>query len=109
VSEAPVGAGLLYGRVAVSYGWASHTEATLIAALAAIAFALPVLRNAMPGSPPLVISADMWVFLWTELAVVLALVLTVFKWAKLKSQPLRSAATAATTSAWGKQADKSPG
>jgi len=57
-------------------------EATLIGALAAICFALPVLRNAMPGSPPLGVSADMWVFLWTELAAVLALVLTVFKWAK---------------------------
>jgi hypothetical protein len=57
-------------------------EATLIGALAAIAFALPVLRNAMPGSPPLGVSADMWVFLWTELAVVFALVLMVFKWAR---------------------------
>ncbi len=57
-------------------------EATLIGALAAIAFALPVLRNAMPGSPPLGVSADMWVFLWTELAVVLALVLIVFKWGR---------------------------
>ena len=57
-------------------------EGTLIGALAAIAFALPVLRNAMPGSPPLGVSADMWVFLWTELAVVLALVLLVFKWAR---------------------------
>jgi hypothetical protein len=57
-------------------------EATLIGALAAIAFALPVLRNALPGAPPLGVSADMWVLLWTELAVVLALVLTVFKWAK---------------------------
>ena len=59
-----------------------RAEATLIGALAAIAFALPVLRNAMPGSPPLGVSADMWVFLWTELAVVLALVLIVFKWAR---------------------------
>ncbi len=57
-------------------------EATLIGALAAIAFALPVLRSAMPGSPPLGVSADMWVFLWTELAVVLAIVLLVFKWAR---------------------------
>ena len=57
-------------------------EATLIGAVAAITFALPVLRNAMPGSPPLGVSADMWVFLWTELAVVLALVLIVFKWAR---------------------------
>ena len=62
-------------------------EATLIGALAAIAFALPVLRNAMPGAPPLGVSADMWVFLWTELAVVLALVLTVFKWAKSGPSP----------------------
>ena len=28
-------------------------DATLIAALAAIIFALPVFRNALPGSPPL--------------------------------------------------------
>jgi hypothetical protein len=62
-------------------------EATLIGALAAIAFALPVLRNAMPGAPPLGVSADMWVLLWTELAVVLALVLTVFKWAKSGPSP----------------------
>jgi Domain of unknown function (DUF4436) len=57
-------------------------EATLIGALAAIAFALPVLRNTMPGSPPLGVSADVWVFLWTELAVVFALALMVFKWAR---------------------------
>ena len=57
-------------------------EATLIGALAAIAFALPVLRNALPGTPPLGVEADIWVFLWTELAAVLALALLVFKWAK---------------------------
>jgi hypothetical protein len=57
-------------------------EATLIGALAAIAFALPALRNALPRSPPLGVSTAMWVFPWTELALVLALVLAVFKWAK---------------------------
>ena len=57
-------------------------EARLIGALAAIAFALPALRNALPRSPPLGVSAAMWVFPWTELALVLALVLAVFKWAK---------------------------
>ena len=57
-------------------------EATLIGALAAITFSLPALRNAMPGSPPLGVSADMWVFLWTEVAVVAALLLMVFKWAR---------------------------
>jgi hypothetical protein len=57
-------------------------ETSLIGSLAAIAFALPVLRNAFPGSPPLGVAADMWVFLWAELATVLALALVVFKWAK---------------------------
>jgi hypothetical protein len=64
-----------------------QAEATLIGALAAIAFALPVLRNAMPGSPPLGVEADMWVFLWTELAVVLALALLVYTWARAGPGP----------------------
>ena len=62
-------------------------EGTLIGALAAIAFALPVLRNALPGSPPLGVAADMWVFLWTELAVVLSLALVTFKWARIGPGP----------------------
>ena len=62
-------------------------EATLIGAVAAIAFALPVLRNALPGSPPLGIRADIWVFLLTELAAVLALALLVFRWAKTGPRP----------------------
>jgi hypothetical protein len=62
-------------------------EATLVGALAAIVFALPVLRNALPGSPPLGVEADIWVFLWAELAAVLALALLVFKWAKIGSGP----------------------
>jgi hypothetical protein len=62
-------------------------ETSLIGSLAAIAFALPVLRNALPGSPPLGVQADMWVFLWTELAAVLALALVVFKWAKAGPRP----------------------
>jgi hypothetical protein len=57
-------------------------DATLIAALAAIIFALPVFRNALPGSPPLGVEADMWVFLWAELVAVLSLALLVYKWAK---------------------------
>jgi hypothetical protein len=62
-------------------------ETSLIGSLAAIAFALPVLRNALPGSPPLGVQADMWVFLWTELATVLALALVVFKWARAGPPP----------------------
>jgi Domain of unknown function (DUF4436) len=62
-------------------------ETALIGSLAAIAFALPVLRNALPGSPPLGVRADMWVFLWAELAAVLALALVVFKWARAGPRP----------------------
>jgi hypothetical protein len=64
-----------------------QAEATLIGSIAAIAFALPVLRNALPGSPPLGVQADMWVFLWAEVAAVLALALLVFKWAKSGPRP----------------------
>jgi hypothetical protein len=56
-------------------------ETGLIGSLAAFAFALPVLRGILPGSPPLGVTADMWVFLWVEMVNVLALALVVFKWA----------------------------
>ena len=62
-------------------------ETGFIGSLAAIAFTLPVLRNAMPGSPPLGVEADMWIFLWAELAAVLALALVVFKWVKAGPRP----------------------
>jgi hypothetical protein len=86
------GAMLVLAACALAIGFLTFAdvcrpESTLIGALAAIAFALPVLRNALPGSPPLGVSADMWVFLWTELAVVLAIVLLVFKWAKSGPSP----------------------
>jgi len=62
-------------------------ETGLIGSLAAMAFALPALRDALPGSPPLGVEADMWVFLWAELAVVLSLGLVVFKWARAGPGP----------------------
>jgi hypothetical protein len=64
-----------------------QVDATLIGALAAVAFALPALRSALPGSPPLGVQADVWVFLWAELAVVLALGLVVFQWARAGPHP----------------------
>jgi Domain of unknown function (DUF4436) len=86
------GAMLVLGCCALAIGVLTFAdvrrpEATLIGALAAITFALPVLRNALPGSPPLGVAADMWVFLWTELAAVLSLALLVFKWAKTGPSP----------------------
>ena len=49
---------LVLGCCAVVVGVFTFTEArpaetSLIGSLAAIAFALPVMRNALPGSPPL--------------------------------------------------------
>jgi Domain of unknown function (DUF4436) len=86
------GAMLVLGCCAIVVGALTFTnvrpaETSLIGSLAAIAFALPVLRNALPGSPPLGVAADMWVFLWAELATVLALALVVFKWAKAGPSP----------------------
>jgi hypothetical protein len=62
-------------------------ETGLIGSLAAFAFALPVLRGLLPGSPPLGVTADMWVFLWAEMVNVLALALVVFKWAHAGPRP----------------------
>jgi hypothetical protein len=62
-------------------------ETGLIGSLAAFAFALPVLRGILPGSPPRGVTADMWVFLWAEMVNVLALALVVFKWAHAGPRP----------------------
>ena len=59
-----------------------RAEATLIGAIAAIAFAMPVLRNALPGAPPLGVRADMYVFLWSELAAVIGLARVTLDWAR---------------------------
>jgi Domain of unknown function (DUF4436) len=59
-----------------------RAEATLIGAIAAIVFAMPVLRNALPGAPPLGVRADMFVFLWTEVAAVIGLALVTLDWAR---------------------------
>jgi Domain of unknown function (DUF4436) len=86
------GAMVLLGLSALAIGILVFAEvrqvdATLIGALAAVAFALPALRSALPGSPPLGVQADVWVFLWAELAVVLALGLVVFQWARAGPHP----------------------
>ncbi len=56
-------------------------EATLIAALGAMVFAVPALRNIMPGGPPLGVRADALVFLWVQLTVILGLTIFVATWA----------------------------
>ena len=71
----------------LTFGTVRRAEASLIGALAAMTFALPTFRNALPGAPPLGVQADLWIFLWAELAVVLALALLVFRWSRSGPPP----------------------
>ena len=64
-----------------------RAEPTLVGALGAIVFALPALRNALPADAPLGVSADVLVFLWAEVAAVLALALLVATWARTGPRP----------------------
>jgi Domain of unknown function (DUF4436) len=89
---ASYGAMVVLGSCALAIGLVTfvdpcRAEATLIGALAAVAFALPVLRNALPGGHPLGVRADMFVFLWTELAAVIGLGLVSFSWARAGPRP----------------------
>lgn len=84
---AAYGAMVVLGCCALAIGLitfigARRAEATLIGAIAAIAFAMPVLRNALPGAPPLGVRADMFVFLWTIVAAVIGLALVTLDWAQ---------------------------
>ena len=62
-------------------------EATMMGALAGVVFALPTLRNALPGGAPLGVTADTYVFLWAELAAVLAIGLLIATWARFGPRP----------------------
>jgi hypothetical protein len=57
-------------------------EVTLIGAVGAIVFALPTLRNALAGSPPLGVRADVMTFFWAALVAVFAPTLFVSRWAR---------------------------
>ncbi|GGC58872.1 DUF4436 family protein [Chelatococcus reniformis] len=62
-------------------------EATLVGAMGAMVFALPALRNALPGAPPLGIRADVLVFFWAEIGAVVALSLFIAAWVRRGSRP----------------------
>ncbi|MGO9673988.1 MAG: DUF4436 family protein [Methylocella sp.] len=64
-----------------------RVEATLVSALGAMVFAVPALRNVLPGAPPLGVRADAFVFLWVQMAVILGLTLFVATWARRGSGP----------------------
>lgn len=62
-------------------------EAAFAGSLAGMLFAAPMLRNAMPGAPPLGVAADAYVFLWVQVALMVGLVLFVCAWARRGSPP----------------------
>jgi Domain of unknown function (DUF4436) len=62
-------------------------EVTLVGVLGAMIFALPALRNALPGARPLGVRADILIFFWAELGAVIALCLFISAWARQGSLP----------------------
>ena len=89
---AAYGAMAVLGCCALTIGILAFTgvrrpDPPLIGALGAIVFALPALRIELPGAPPLGVRADMFVFLWTVLAAVIALGLLVSTWARAGPRP----------------------
>ena len=62
-------------------------EVTLAGALGAVIFALPALRNALPGAPPVGVRADILIFFWAELGAIIALCLFVAAWARGGARP----------------------
>jgi Domain of unknown function (DUF4436) len=62
-------------------------EVALVGALAAVIFALPALRNALPGAPPLGVRADIFIFFWAELGAVIALCLFIAAWTRQGASP----------------------
>lgn len=57
-------------------------EVTFTGALTGMVFALPVLRNTLPGAPPLGVPADILILLWAEVAAIAGLTLFVTAWVR---------------------------
>ncbi len=88
------GAMVVLGCSAISMGVLTflgirRIDVSVISALGAMVFALPALRNALPGSPPLGVLGDVLVFIWAELAAVLSLALVVETWCRSGPRPDR--------------------
>lgn len=59
-----------------------RAEVGLMSWAAALIFALPLLRNYMPNSPPVGVSLDIYVYLWVIVAAVIAAILDVISWGR---------------------------
>ena len=86
LSMAAVGAGALSIGVLLLTR-RRRLEATLLGALCAMMFAVPVMRNTLPGNPPLGVAGDLVIFLWAELAVVFGLLMGIATWVRDSVRP----------------------
>lgn len=71
-------------------------EFTTLASLAAALFAIPGIRNGMPGTPPVGTLADFLVFFWALMIVGLCLVAATLSWLQTASAETRETARGAT-------------
>ncbi len=55
----------------------------------AMVFALPAVRNALPGSPPLGVQVDLYVFMWAQTAVAFSMVMQTIMWLRHNARQLR--------------------
>lgn len=65
-----------------------RAEATLMSWAAALLFALPLLRNYMPNSPPVGAAIDVYVYLWAIVMAVLGLLFIVASWVRQRGAEL---------------------
>ncbi|ACK50696.1 hypothetical protein Msil_1750 [Methylocella silvestris BL2] len=77
--------GLTIGVLAIA--GLRRLEAALTGALAAMLFAVPALRNVMPGAPPLGVKADAFVFLSAQMALMIGLAFFIIAWARRGPAP----------------------
>jgi hypothetical protein len=63
-------------------------EMPMLAWVAAILFALPLLRTYLPGSPPIGAALDIYLYLWTFVLAVTALVLLFISWVRQRKAEL---------------------
>jgi hypothetical protein len=63
-------------------------EVALLTWNGALLFALPLLRNYLPGSPPIGAAIDIYVYLWVILFAVVSLVFMVIAWAEQRKADL---------------------
>jgi hypothetical protein len=63
-------------------------EVALLTWNGALLFALPLLRNYLPGSPPIGAAMDMYIYLWVFVFAVTSLTLMVIAWSQQRKADL---------------------